>query len=69
MGYESWEAYVKAMESNYATGIAAFEQVRAQIEEAGLSFEDLPETLTAGTAQGLADKLNLVVANEGTAMA
>jgi hypothetical protein len=27
-----WDAYVKAMESNYQTGIAAFENIRVQIE-------------------------------------
>jgi hypothetical protein len=69
MGYASWDEYVKAMESNYKTGTLAFEDATAKFQKMGISASELPDQLTAGLADGLAEKLSLVAANQGPQMA
>lgn len=57
------------MQSNFNTGTKAFEEASAQFAKIGITAEDLPDQLTAGLASGLADKLSVVAANHGNAMA
>ena len=69
MGFENWDAYVKAMESNYKTGTQGFEEATAQFQKMGIELTDLPDGVTAGLADGLAKKLSLVAATHGDGMA
>jgi hypothetical protein len=65
MGYEDLDAYIAAMNSNYERGVATFEKVTADFVNMGIDMSALPDELTAGMAQNLANKTSMIIANFG----
>ena len=69
MGYASLNEYIDAMNTNYERGATTFEKATMDFQRIGISLSELPDELTAGMAQGLANKLSAVAATQGTEMA